>query len=59
MTSHIDNFVERPAGLTAGWLTGAVGAGTITDFTSQRIGTGQMSECYVGWLEWNRNLPAQ
>jgi len=46
MTSHVDNVVERPADLTADWLTAAVGAGTITDFTFQRIGTGQMSECY-------------
>ncbi len=46
MTPHIDNVVERPADLTAGWLTAAIGAGTITDFRVERIGTGQMSECY-------------
>jgi hypothetical protein len=45
MTPHIDNVVERPADLTAGWLTAAIGAGTITDFRVERIGTGQMSEC--------------
>ncbi len=46
MTSHTDNVVERPTDLTADWLTAAVGAGTIADFTTERIGTGQMSECY-------------
>ena len=46
MTPHIDNVVERPADLTADWLTAAIGAGTITDFSVERIGTGQMSECY-------------
>lgn len=46
MTSHLDNVVERPADLTAQWLTAAVGAGTISAFSVERIGTGQMSECY-------------
>ncbi|WP_167102197.1 phosphotransferase [Mycobacterium sp. DL592] len=41
-----DIVVERPADLTADWLTAAVAAGTVTDFTVDRIGTGQMSECY-------------
>jgi Ecdysteroid kinase-like family len=57
MTSHIENVVERPADLTADWLTGAVGAGTITDFTSQRIGTGQMSECYRVALTYADTAP--
>ncbi|MDT5250479.1 MAG: hypothetical protein QOJ28_3113, partial [Mycobacterium sp.] len=39
-------LIERPADLTAEWLTKAIGAGTVTDFTFDRIGTGQMSECY-------------
>ena len=39
-------LIERPADLTADWLTAALGAGTVTDFTFERIGTGQMSECY-------------
>lgn len=39
-------LIERPADLTAEWLTAAVGAGTVTEFTFDRIGTGQMSECY-------------
>jgi hypothetical protein len=46
MTSHTDNVVERPADLSAAWLTSAVGAGTVSDFAVERIGTGQMSECY-------------
>src|SRR6201992_1331598 len=46
MTPHIDNVVERPVDLTADWLTAAIGAGTIADFSVERIGTGQMSECY-------------
>ena len=46
MTPHTDNVVERPADLTAAWLTAAIDAGTVADFTAERIGTGQMSECY-------------
>lgn len=46
MTPHTDNAVERPADLSAAWLTTVIGAGTIADFTAERIGTGQMSECY-------------
>jgi ecdysteroid kinase len=38
--------VERPGELTTAWLTAAIGARTIADFTVERIGTGQMSECY-------------
>lgn len=38
--------IERPTDLNADWLTATIGAGTITDFTTERIGTGQMSECY-------------
>jgi Phosphotransferase enzyme family len=39
-------LIERPSDLTADWLTTAIGAGTVADFTFERIGTGQMSECY-------------
>lgn len=39
-------LIERPADLTADWLTAALGGGRIDDFTVERIGTGQMSECY-------------
>ncbi|WAC93741.1 phosphotransferase [Mycobacterium sp. Aquia_213] len=38
--------VERPSDLTASWLTAAIGAGEVADFETERIGTGQMSECY-------------
>lgn len=40
------DIVERPSELTAEWLTASVGAGTVTAFDCERIGTGQMSECY-------------
>jgi Phosphotransferase enzyme family len=46
MTLHTDNVVESPGDLTADWLTSTVGAGDIADFSVERIGTGQMSECY-------------
>src|ERR1700733_7435431 len=46
MQAHTDNVVERPGDLTGAWLTAAIGAGTIADFGVERIGTGQMSECY-------------
>src|SRR3984885_7779442 len=46
MKPHTDNVVERPGDLTGAWLTAAIGAGTIADFGVERIGTGQMSECY-------------
>lgn len=39
-------MIERPGDLTADWLTAAIGAGRVDDFTVERIGTGQMSECY-------------
>ena len=39
-------MIERPSDLTNDWLTAAIGAGTVTDFDFERIGTGQMSECY-------------
>lgn len=41
-----DHAIERPADLTPEWLTATVGAGTVSEFTVKRIGTGQMSECY-------------
>lgn len=39
-------LLERPDDLTCGWLTEALGAAPVTDFRFERIGTGQMSECY-------------
>ncbi len=38
--------IKRTTDLTADWLTAAIGAGRVSDFTFDRIGTGQMSECY-------------
>jgi hypothetical protein len=58
MTSHTDNVVERPADLTAEWLTAAIGAGAIADFTIERIGTGQMSECYRIGLTYRDDSPS-
>ncbi len=46
MPPQAETVIERPAELTAAWLTGVLGTGTVTDFTVERIGTGQMSECY-------------
>ena len=42
---HTTDVIERPADLTAGWLTEALGV-PVSDFAFERIGTGQMSECY-------------
>ena len=39
-------MIERPTDLSNDWLTAAIGAATVTDFDFERIGTGQMSECY-------------
>jgi hypothetical protein len=41
-----EQVIERPSDLTASWLAATIGAGGIADFTVERIGTGQMSECY-------------
>lgn len=46
MKPQTDNVIERPDDLTDSWLTAALGAGTVADFSVERIGTGQMSECY-------------
>jgi len=40
------DLVERPADLTAEWLSAVLGGSVVAGFTSERIGTGQMSECY-------------
>jgi hypothetical protein len=42
---HTTNAVERPSDLTVEWLSEALDA-PVSDFTFERIGTGQMSECY-------------
>ena len=41
-----EQVIERPGDLTASWLADKIGAGTVADFAVERIGTGQMSECY-------------
>src|SRR5271163_2848618 len=46
MDCHADQVIERPSDLAASWLAAAIGAGAVADFTVERIGTGQMSECY-------------
>ncbi|OMC02750.1 phosphotransferase [Mycobacterium sp. NS-7484] len=38
--------LERPDDLTCEWLTAALGSGPVSGFSFERIGTGQMSECY-------------
>ncbi|MCV7174454.1 phosphotransferase [Mycolicibacterium sphagni] len=40
-----DIVIETPGDLTAEWLSAAIGA-AVAGFTVDRIGTGQMSECY-------------
>jgi Ecdysteroid kinase-like family len=40
-----DLAIEKPGDVTAEWLTAVLGA-TVSDFAIERIGTGQMSECY-------------
>lgn len=39
-------LIERPTDLTDDWLTAALGAGRVEGHDVERIGTGQMSECY-------------
>ncbi|SPM42315.1 phosphotransferase [Mycobacterium numidiamassiliense] len=46
MPADTEHIIERPSELTTSWLTAAIGAGDIADFSVERIGTGQMSECY-------------
>lgn len=38
--------IETPGDLTAQWLTDTLGGAQVTNFATERIGTGQMSECY-------------
>ncbi|WP_422747200.1 phosphotransferase [Mycobacterium sp. WMMD1722] len=46
MSDVEDSVIERPTDLTAALLTAAIGQGEVTGFDTERIGTGQMSECY-------------
>ena len=46
------HVIERPDDLTASWLSDKIGAGAVADFAVERIGTGQMSECYRVELQY-------
>ncbi len=46
MHAETEHIIERPGDLTPSWLTAAIGAGPVAEFAVERIGTGQMSECY-------------
>lgn len=46
MHADTEQVIERPGDLTAAWLAAAIGTGPIAEFAVERIGTGQMSECY-------------
>ncbi|OBG34802.1 hypothetical protein [Mycobacterium sp. E3198] len=46
MHADTEQVIERPGDLTAAWLAASIGTGPIADFAVERIGTGQMSECY-------------
>ncbi|MGZ8801384.1 MAG: DUF7064 domain-containing protein [Mycobacterium sp.] len=46
MARPADLVIERPTDLSADWLTAVLGQGEVADFAFERIGTGQMSECY-------------
>ena len=46
MQHTVNRVIERPDELSAEWLTTVLSAGTVADFDYERIGTGQMSECY-------------
>ena len=45
--------VERPADLSAEWLTETLRSGRVAGFTAERIGTGQVSECYRVTLSYD------
>ena len=45
------DIVERPSDLTVEWLSSTLG-NAVTEFAFERIGTGQMSECYRVELTW-------
>lgn len=46
MHAETEQVIETPSNLTASWLAAVIGTGPIADFSVERIGTGQMSECY-------------
>jgi len=52
MRTDTPTLIERPEDLTTEWLTAALAGATVTGFDYQRIGTGQMSECYRVRLQY-------
>jgi Ecdysteroid kinase-like family len=46
MAPNTEQVIEGPDDLTASWLAEKIGGGAVADFAVERIGTGQMSECY-------------
>jgi hypothetical protein len=53
-----EHVIERPSDLTASWLSTVIGA-EVVDFAVERIGTGQMSECYRVLLTYAESGEAQ
>lgn len=51
-------LIERPTDLTADWLTATLGGPPVTGFEVERIGTGQMSECYRVRLRYGTETAA-
>ncbi len=51
-----DPVIATPADLTADWLTATLGAGAVTGFRHERIGTGQVSDCYRVSLDYAPGL---
>lgn len=45
MPAHTELVIEKPGDVTSEWLTAVLGA-KVSHFAVERIGTGQMSECY-------------
>ena len=45
--------IETPGDLTAEWLTETLKSAPVTAFETERIGTGQMSECYRVTLQYD------
>ncbi|MGW5381294.1 phosphotransferase [Nocardia sp. NPDC003963] len=52
MEDSSDSLVAGPAELTTAWLTTALGCGKVAAFRYDRIGTGQVSDCYRIDLEY-------
>lgn len=61
MHAETEHVIERPSDLTAAWLAAVIGTGPIADFSVERIGTGQMSECYrirLNYADANGGAPS-